>query len=132
MNEFNIIKYLYDIKLIDILAFIKLPEHNNTSITKYLFQASNEENKFVTGYIDIFTNQIIIRYKENDTEHIFSSKIKLYTADNYIVKTEYSTINSKNEKKLIYKKIGRNIDKKSIFSFLPEKKKIKKKSLVYY
>lgn len=132
MNEFNVIRYLDDIKLKNILALIKMPQSNGTSINKYLFQAIDESNEYVTGYVDVLANQIIINYKEKDIEHLFSSKITLYTADNYTVTTEHSIINSKNQKILVDKKIGKNIDKKYIFSFIPKKPKTKKKNLVLY
>ena len=132
MNEFNVIRYLDDIKLKNILALIKMPQSNGTSINKYLFQAIDESNEYVTGYVDVLANQIIINYKEKDIEHLFSSKITLYTTDNYTVTTEHSIINSKNQKILVDKKIGKNIDKKNIFSFIPKKPKTKKKNLVLY
>mgnify|MGYP004507696091 FL=1 len=132
MNEFNILKYLNDINLKNVFAFIELPKGNKRLINQYMFQATDENNEFVTGYINIFNNQIIINYKSKDTEHLFSSKITLYTAYNYTVTTEHCIINSKNEKVLIDRKIGNNIEKKNIFSFIQKQKKLKKKNLVSY
>ncbi len=132
MNEFNILKYLNDINLKNVFAFIELPKGNKRLINQYMFQATDENNEFVIGYINIFNNQIIINYKSKDTEHLFSSKITLYTAYNYTVTTEHCIINSKNEKVLIDRKIGNNIEKKNIFSFIQKQKKLKKKNLVSY
>ena len=130
MNEINILKYLNDINLRNVFGFIELPKENKKLIVQYMFQATDENNEFVTGYISIINNQIIINYKSKDIEHLFSSKITLYTAYNYIVTTEHCIINSKNEKILIDRKIGNNIEKKNIFSFIQQKNKVKKKNLV--
>lgn len=123
MNEFNIIKYLNDINLKDIITFIKLPSKKERIIEEYLFQAKNDDNEIITGNIYILNNEINISYSSKaNTIHSFSSKIIFYTSNEYTVITKHSVINPENEEIILDKKIGHNIDKRNIFSFKGNKK----------
>lgn len=131
MNEFNIIKYLNDVNLKDIITFIKLPNQKERILEEYLFQAKNDDNEIITGHIYILNNEINISYRsKTNTIHSFASKIIFYTSSEYIVITKHSVISPKNEEIVLDRKVGHNIDKRNIFSFKENKKNKKNKNKV--
>ncbi len=130
MNEFNIIKYLNDINLQDIISLF--PVTTKIGCYGYTFEAIDQNKEFINGYVYIYSNKISIFYKTNDgLSHQFSSELIFYTQSDYDVITEYSTINSNKEKNIVDRKIGKNIPKRDLFSFKDSKKK-QQKRLFYY
>lgn len=136
MNEFNIIKYLYDIKLKEVFGIIKAPNKEKGIIEEYLFQGKDENDEFVCGKIIITNNKIAITYNSDLVEkekHLFSSEMMFYTTSDYLVLFKHSLLNDKNQETIIEKKYGKNIPKRNIFNFNQKiKQKTMKKVLVNY
>ena len=117
MNEFNIMKYLNDINLKEVLTFIKTQNNVENSIDQYFFQAKDENKDFVSGYVTIFNNKITINYEAtNNLMHLFTSTIKLYSGNCYLVSTKHVSF-SNEDMEIIENKKGYNIPLKNIFSF---------------
>lgn len=129
MNEFNIIEYLNDINLKDILGFIKLHNQKNLVLDSYFFQAKDQEDNFVSGFVNIFGYKIEINYKTSDNNtHLFSSMIIATNNNDYSVFSTHSLLEN-NKTKLLEEKWEKNIAKKNIFKCFKKNPKILKKTI---
>ncbi len=130
MDEFNIIKYLNDIQLQDIISLFIVTTKNG--YYEYSFEAVDQNNEFVSGSVCVYSDKVNICYRANNgLYHQYSSKLIFYNQVDYDVITEYSTINSDEEKSIINRKIGKNIPKRNLFGF-KENKINRQKTLLYY